>query len=92
MAGGWIARYAFFLPAEIAAYPATDSTFEHVLNSTGVGKIGLPADIALDSKNMVPAIIKEKKDEEVEVMGVGDMNIITLEYCKSNLIVPRHAG
>jgi hypothetical protein len=41
------ARMHFFLPAEMEAYPTTDSTFEHVLKSTQVGKIGLPADIAL---------------------------------------------
>ena len=37
----------FFLPAEMETYPTTDSTFEHVLKSTWVGKIGLPADMAL---------------------------------------------
>jgi hypothetical protein len=42
----------FFLPAEMEAHPMTDSTIEHVLNLTRVGKIGLPADIALGSMNI----------------------------------------
>ncbi len=47
MAGGQVASTHFFLPTEMKAYLMTDSTFEHVLNSTWVGKISLPTDIAL---------------------------------------------